>query len=185
MDKEKQIEEMAKFFMSLETYDHEECEDCGKWEHNCCDESCFANKVAIDLYNAGYRKYSENTIELPCKVGDTVYRVKKRRGVWYILPREVVSLTYRLDHLHNVVWEIFSTETDVLGKSVFLTMTDAEQFLAKMKIGGISSKQKEGEWIICSDGYYPYCSECKNEPKNGVMTEYCPHCGAKMKGGAE
>lgn len=72
-------------------------------------------------------------VELPCNVGDTVYRVKKRRGVWYILPREVISLTYRLDHLHRVVWEIFSTETDVLGKSVFLTMTDAEEFLAKMK----------------------------------------------------
>ena len=46
-------------------------------------------------------------------------------------------------------------------------------------------KQSEGEWIISSDGYYPYCSECKNEPKNGVMTDFCPNCGAKMKGGAE
>ena len=46
-------------------------------------------------------------------------------------------------------------------------------------------KQSEGEWVICSDGYYPYCSECKHEPKNGVMTDFCPKCGAKMKGGAE
>ena len=37
-----------------------------------------------------------------------------------------------------------------------------------------------GRWIISSDGYYPYCSECKEEPKYGEMTNYCPNCGAKM-----
>ena len=41
---------------------------------------------------------------------------------------------------------------------------------------------KHGRWVICSDGYYPYCSECKNEPKHGEMTDYCPNCGAKMDG---
>lgn len=39
-----------------------------------------------------------------------------------------------------------------------------------------------GEWIICCDGYYPYCSVCKKEPKHGEMTNYCPNCGAKMDG---
>lgn len=38
-----------------------------------------------------------------------------------------------------------------------------------------------GEWIISSDGYYPYCSECKNEPKHGEMTNFCPNCGADMR----
>ena len=37
-----------------------------------------------------------------------------------------------------------------------------------------------GKWLINCDGYYPYCSECKEEPKGGNMTKYCPHCGAKM-----
>lgn len=37
-----------------------------------------------------------------------------------------------------------------------------------------------GHWIICSDGYYPYCSKCKQEPGGKNMTNYCPHCGAKM-----
>lgn len=36
-------------------------------------------------------------------------------------------------------------------------------------------------WEICSDGYYPYCSNCKSEPKNGEMTKYCPNCGAEMR----
>lgn len=40
-----------------------------------------------------------------------------------------------------------------------------------------------GRWIISSDGYYPYCSECKEEPKHGEMTNYCPNCGAKIDGG--
>ena len=41
---------------------------------------------------------------------------------------------------------------------------------------------KHGEWLINSDGYYPYCSECRTEPKNGIMSKYCPECGAIMKG---
>ena len=69
------------------------------------------------------------TIELPCLPGDTIYRVKLRRGVWCVLPREVVSITYRLDHLYRVVWEIFSTETDVLGKTAFLTEKEANDFV--------------------------------------------------------
>ena len=37
-----------------------------------------------------------------------------------------------------------------------------------------------GHWIICCDGYYPYCSRCKEEPTGRKMTKYCDHCGAKM-----
>lgn len=37
-------------------------------------------------------------------------------------------------------------------------------------------------WEINSDGYSPYCSHCKTEPKNGVMSKRCPECGAKMDG---
>lgn len=44
-----------------------------------------------------------------------------------------------------------------------------------------SIRPKTGHWLINSDGYYPYCSICKNEPQNRVMTKYCPNCGAKMK----
>lgn len=42
-----------------------------------------------------------------------------------------------------------------------------------------------GRWIISSDGYYPYCSECKEEPESGKMTNYCPSCGAAMDGGGK
>lgn len=39
---------------------------------------------------------------------------------------------------------------------------------------------KQGHWIICADGYYPYCSVCKSEPKSRIMTHYCAECGAEM-----
>lgn len=39
---------------------------------------------------------------------------------------------------------------------------------------------EQGHWIISSNGYYPYCSECKSKPKSGEMTDFCPSCGAKM-----
>lgn len=35
------------------------------------------------------------------------------------------------------------------------------------------------KWVICSDGYYPYCSNCSEGPKGG-LSSFCPHCGAKM-----
>lgn len=38
--------------------------------------------------------------------------------------------------------------------------------------------KKIGKWLINSDGYYPYCSQCKYEPKE--MTRYCPNCGVEM-----
>ena len=40
---------------------------------------------------------------------------------------------------------------------------------------------KRGEWKINPDGYYPYCSECGYEPKNGETGNFCTECGARMK----
>ena len=39
---------------------------------------------------------------------------------------------------------------------------------------------KRPHWIICDEGYYPYCSNCGAEPEGRVMTKYCPNCGAFM-----
>lgn len=52
-----------------------------------------------------------------------------------------------------------------------------------MAIKALENRRKiQGQWLINSDGYYPYCSICKNEPQNRVMTKYCPNCGAFMEG---
>ena len=46
---------------------------------------------------------------------------------------------------------------------------------------------KYSEWEISCDGYYPYCKRCGYEPPyasgRDMRTQYCPECGAKMKGG--
>ena len=41
---------------------------------------------------------------------------------------------------------------------------------------------KQAKWEICSDGYYPYCTNCNKEPPSGEMTDYCPNCGYCMRG---
>lgn len=47
---------------------------------------------------------------------------------------------------------------------------------------------RHGRWIFANDGYVR-CSECtKKAPYFGddcAMTDYCPHCGAKMDGESE
>ena len=56
---------------------------------------------------------------------------------------------------------------------------DREQY-EKGYQDGKADMRKKGKWLINSDGYYPYCSQCKYELKE--MTHYCPNCGAEMCG---
>lgn len=59
-------------------------------------------------------------------------------------------------------------------------MSDARAIIKSLP--SVEPKQMTGQWIINSDGYYPYCSICKNETQGRIMTDYCPNCGAKMGG---
>lgn len=60
----------------------------------------------------------------------------------------------------------------------------AENAHTEKKKRTVSKKETvHGKWIICSDGYYPYCSECGLEPGHGdELTDICPSCGAVMDG---
>ena len=72
MTKEKQIDEMIEALKKCScvyTDCEQECSQCSNEE--LYDEAL--NHIARTLYEAGYRKQSENVIELPCKVGDTMY----------------------------------------------------------------------------------------------------------------
>lgn len=46
-------------------------------------------------------------------------------------------------------------------------------------------KQSEGEWIKPSMYSEDICSKCGKSPKIffGLLSPFCPNCGAKMKGG--
>lgn len=45
-------------------------------------------------------------------------------------------------------------------------------------------KQSEGEWIIKGLAN-PKCSACNSYNRCGDKSDFCPNCGAHMKGGAE
>ena len=45
---------------------------------------------------------------------------------------------------------------------------------------GMSESKQTAQWMISSDGFYPYCSNCREEPK--ALTKFCPNCGRLMIG---
>ena len=69
-----------------------------------------------------------------------------------------------------------TTQTGVDTINAIDRITDFIESLPSADVQAV----KRGKWEICSDGYYPYCSNCKSEPESGKMTDYCPHCGAYM-----
>ena len=83
-------------------------------------------------------------------------------------------------------YEIYE-ETVRAGQN--LTAEEVKQVILKFeeKIKSVPAADvapvQHGRWVINSDGYYPQCSQCMDEPKGGVMTDYCPNCGARMDGG--
>ena len=135
---EKQIEEMAKIFCGMKNG----CDGC-MWDKAHCNERNYAEEI----YNAGYRKQSENVIELPCKVGDTVWHIRRtpeHRGGSYIVEAKIICIPIRV-YPNEVYFELILRYTQrngmpeetssILGKYAFPTKEEAEQALAKMKGG--------------------------------------------------
>ncbi|MBQ9760121.1 MAG: hypothetical protein IJW16_02100 [Clostridia bacterium] len=136
MSKE-QIEEMAKAIKS--TLDGLGFGDF----HFTGDE--FSAMFAEALYNASYRKQSENVIELPCKVGTTLYflynspyadkpnltpRIYKTTDWYFEVDKTGIVICTSDIHSFNKKYDYY------LGETVFLTKQEAEQAIAKMKGGG-------------------------------------------------
>ena len=129
MRKEKQIEEMAKALMDTINAKH---------GHTSMRD------LAEALYNAGYRKQSENVIELPCKVGTTLYflynspyadkpdltpRIYKTADWYFEVDKTGIVINTSDIHSFNKKYDYY------LGETVFLTKEEAEEALAKMKGG--------------------------------------------------
>lgn len=71
-------------------------------------------------------------VELPCKVGDHVFRLCGTKKTRYVAERIVSSVTL----CGNGSWSILSTAYDALGKTVFLTREEAEAELARRTDNG-------------------------------------------------
>lgn len=137
MNREKQIEEMAK----ATTKHCEIYNQCGSCHWSTCNE-CLAEA----LYNAGYRKQSEpfscshenggEWVQLPCKVGDILYvisQMKDRRILPFINEFEVTSISIKKKSIviyHEMNGYIKTFKQTDFGKTVFLTKKEAE---AKIK----------------------------------------------------
>ena len=113
MSKNKQIEEMTEI---LKRYTK---------KHNIMASVVILECYAEELYNAGYRKQSENMVEVFCKVGDTVYQTDGIR----IYELEVFDVSLRKGKPYYET-ESIDFDNTAIGKSIFLTKEEAE---AKMK----------------------------------------------------
>ena len=145
MSEEKQIEEMGEIIHKVENLE---------W---------LEDTIAEALYNAGYRKQSDNAVELPCKVGDTVYSIKATyskcrlgcywdamscggcececdsRATYEVQEERVLSIAF-----NGGSWSVMTNASHSNYKSiglpnrhsVFLTKDEAGKTLATMK-GGV------------------------------------------------
>ena len=108
MSKEKQIEEMARII--CRDYNGGICATDGF----VCNYNCEWTQIAKHLYNAGYRKQSENAIEFPCKVGDKAWFVFTLRfpakpsdkGKWFMVEDGVQRLIYGAKGVSIETWNM-------------------------------------------------------------------------------
>ncbi len=80
--------------------------------------------------------------------------------------------------------KVVKSSLDGLGCGNFnFTGDEISTMFAKALYNAGYRKQSEGEWIFKKGGYYQrlICSACG---RMSIATfDYCPNCGAKMKGG--
>ena len=73
---------------------------------------------------------------MPCKRGDTVYRIVGQKGKKRVGSRTVLSVTK-----YDTSVSVFTTVSDTLGKTVFLTQAEAARALAATEPeGGLDGK---------------------------------------------
>ena len=99
-----------------------------------------------NLSKMGYRKQSENVIELPCKIGDTIYLPWEWNGqkgiacLTVTVLRCIVGFGWSFgtdfdtdDEDYYEAYNCGSFKLKDFGKIVFLSREEAEKALAKMK----------------------------------------------------
>jgi len=122
---------MSEYKRLTERYiDEIEVKACMTCETPTCDGCGMKKEILNRLAELETKIEAGKLVELPCKVGDIVYRVRAYHKKKYeIIERICFSITYR----GNNSWEIFSTTDDMLGVSVFLTREAAEARLKELE----------------------------------------------------
>lgn len=98
-------------------------------------------KDVVEMLDEGYRKQSENVIELPCRVGETLYvisQIKDKRILPFINEYEVTSIGIKKKGIivyHEMDGYIKSFKQTDFGKTVFLTKEEAEQAVNDIYVG--------------------------------------------------
>ena len=64
-----------------------------------------------------------------------------------------------------------------------VSLDDIDNLVKEMTEPKTKKTAIQAKWDINCDGYYPYCTNCGEEPKSGVMSNFCPNCGAAMTKG--
>ena len=75
-------------------------------------------------------------------------------------------------------WKLLMTDEEYEHSNIYKHDIEALQF----GINAIEQAEKgeTAKWVICCDGYYPFCSVCGEEPPGREMSRYCPNCGRRM-----
>ena len=125
MDKAKQIEEMVDDLMACHTEFYDNAEIYTDYYD-----------MARNLIAKGYRKQSENIIELPCKVGDRMY--VKYKGIVYPVRVDAIRIDTKKNNHRICVRGTFHLYNDYsheykatfpfesIGKSLFYTNSEAK-----------------------------------------------------------
>ena len=123
MTEQKQIEEMAKVIAKA-------------------DDTCRALTISKALYDEGWRKQSENVIELPCKVGTTLYflynspyadnpdltpRIYKTTDWYFEVDKTGIVINTSDIHSFNKKYDYY------LGETVFFTQEEAKKVIDELK----------------------------------------------------
>lgn len=78
------------------------------------------------------------------------------------------------------------SENAILYDIIFLQNEEIKRLLDQIDV--LQQKLRDenietnAEWKINPNGWYPYCSNCGEEPRGGFMTNFCPECGVDMRG---
>ncbi len=70
-----------------------------------------------------------------------------------------------------------ATAAGVISQKHNIPLADLVDTFAEISAADVAPVV-HGHWKVDCEGYYPFCSECAR--KLLELSNYCPHCGAKM-----